>query len=100
LKNKSLTAYLIDKVIHSVLTVCQQCGGHGVNIPFNNQCANCGYAECLTYYDSETIDKYLMVKKKHGGARKGAGRPITKESTVVIRVPVSKIEAVRKILSK
>lgn len=34
----------------------------------------------------------IKKKKKHGGKRKGSGRPVgstTKEPTVVIRVPVS-----------
>jgi hypothetical protein len=37
-------------------------------------------------------------KKPHGGARKGAGRPVTKEPTVVMRIPRSKVEAVKKII--
>lgn len=40
-----------------------------------------------------------MKKKPHGGARKGAGRP-PKEPTVVMRIPVSKIAAVKKLLKK
>lgn len=41
-----------------------------------------------------------MKKKKptHGGARKGAGRP-EKEQTKVIRVPVSKLDCVKKCLT-
>lgn len=41
-----------------------------------------------------------MKKKPHGGARKGAGRPITKEPTIVMRIPISKVEAVKKLLKK
>ena len=43
----------------------------------------------------------LMKKKKngHGGPRDGAGRPVTKEKTKVIRVPLSKVEAVKKLIS-
>lgn len=36
-------------------------------------------------------------KKPHGGARKGAGRK-PKEPTVVMRIPVSKVNAVLKII--
>lgn len=36
-------------------------------------------------------------KKPHGGARKGAGAP-KKEPTVVMRIPVSLVAAVQKIL--
>lgn len=39
--------------------------------------------------------------KTHGGKRKGAGRPkgsATKEPTKVIRVPVSKLEAIKTLL--
>lgn len=38
-----------------------------------------------------------MKKKPHGGARKGAGAP-KKEPTVVMRIPISKVAAVEKIL--
>jgi hypothetical protein len=43
----------------------------------------------------------LLQQKLHGGARKGAGRPKgsgKKEETVVIRVPKSKVDAVRKLI--
>lgn len=39
-----------------------------------------------------------MKKKPHGGARKGAGRPKTKEPTVVMRVPESLVSKVREII--
>lgn len=39
----------------------------------------------------------MPKKKPHGGARKGAGAP-KKEATVVMRIPVSKVAAVEKIL--
>lgn len=41
-----------------------------------------------------------MQKKKRGGKRKGAGRPKTKEDTKVMRVPLSKVETVNKIIKK
>lgn len=37
-------------------------------------------------------------KEKRGGYREGAGRPKVKEDTVVIRVPVSKVDAVKKLI--
>lgn len=42
-----------------------------------------------------------MKKKieKRGGARKGAGRP-NEEPTKVIRVPVSKLEEIKKVIVK
>lgn len=40
-----------------------------------------------------------MKKNPHGGARKGAGRK-PKEPTVVKRIPLSKVEAVQKILDR
>jgi hypothetical protein len=40
-----------------------------------------------------------MKNKSHGGARKGAGRPVTKEPTVVMRIPKSMVEAVKKLIS-
>lgn len=41
-----------------------------------------------------------MAKKKRGGKRKGAGRPKTKEDTKVMRVPVSKVEEVKKLVKR
>lgn len=41
-----------------------------------------------------------MRKKKRGGKRIGAGRPKTKESTKVMRIPISKTDEVKKIISK
>lgn len=43
-----------------------------------------------------------MKKKKEnrGGTRKGAGRPKTKEDTKVMRVPVSKVDEVKKVINK
>ena len=38
-------------------------------------------------------------KSKHGGARKGAGRK-PKEPTITKRIPISKIEAVNKLIGK
>jgi hypothetical protein len=43
-----------------------------------------------------------MTKKKkpqRGGAREGAGQP-PKEPTTVIRVPISKLAAIRKLLKE
>lgn len=40
----------------------------------------------------------MKKNQTHGGARKGAGRPITKEPTVVMRIPISKVEAVKKLI--
>lgn len=39
-----------------------------------------------------------MKKKAHGGARKGAGAP-KKEPTVVMRIPKSKVAAVKKLIT-
>lgn len=39
-----------------------------------------------------------MKKKSHGGKRKGAGAP-KKEPTVVMRIPISKVAAVKKIIA-
>jgi ribosomal protein L37E len=50
---------VVGKNIHSVLSVCPECGSHGVNMPLEKQCGNCGYTECWTYYDAETIDNLL-----------------------------------------
>lgn len=44
----------------------------------------------------------LKAKKNHthGGKRKGAGRPKVKEDTKVMRVPISKVEEVNKVIKK
>lgn len=39
-----------------------------------------------------------MKKKPHGGARKEAGAP-KKEPTVVMRIPISKVAIVRKLIA-
>lgn len=44
-----------------------------------------------------------MKKKTHGGKRKGAGRPegtTRKEPTVVMRVPVALVAAIKKLIAK
>lgn len=38
-----------------------------------------------------------MKKKTHGGKRKGSGRP-KKEPTTTMRIPVSKVEEVKKLI--
>lgn len=48
----------------------------------------------------EKVKRYadkIIKKKPHGGKRKGAGRP-AKEPTKVMRIPVSKIDAIKKII--
>lgn len=40
----------------------------------------------------------MTKTKPHGGARKGAGAP-KKESTVVMRIPLSKVAAVKKLIA-
>jgi hypothetical protein len=37
-------------------------------------------------------------KSKHGGPRKGAGRPAVKEPTIVMRIPLSKVDVVKKVI--
>lgn len=39
------------------------------------------------------------AKPTHGGKRKGSGRP-KKEPTVIMRIPKSKVEAVKKLIGK
>jgi hypothetical protein len=43
--------------------------------------------------------KIRKKKETRGGAREGSGRP-AKEPTVVMRIPVSKVAAVKKLLSE
>jgi ribosomal protein L37E len=45
--------------VHSVLTVCPECGSHGTNMPLEKECGNCGYTETRTYYDAETVHLLL-----------------------------------------
>lgn len=42
----------------------------------------------------------MTKKPTRGGARPGAGRPPTKEPTVVIRVPISLAELIRQMIQK
>jgi len=39
-------------------------------------------------------------KEKRGGKRKGAGRPVTKEKTKVVRIPLSKIDDVKNLIKQ
>jgi len=43
------------------------------------------------------IDTYERIIATHGGKRKGSGRP-KKEPTKEMRIPVSKIQAVQKLI--
>jgi rRNA maturation endonuclease Nob1 len=47
---------LVGKNIHSVFTWCKDCGMKGCNIPFEDECGNCGSKNTVRYYDKETID--------------------------------------------
>jgi len=50
----------------------------------------------------EKVKRYadkILKKSKQGGARKGAGRP-KKEPTTTMRVPTSKVEAIKKLIGK
>lgn len=42
----------------------------------------------------------MKKKSNRGGKRKGAGRPVTKEPTKVMRVPESKVDAVKEFISQ
>ncbi len=56
----SVTAWehkLIGKNIHSVFTWCKDCRMRGCNVPFNDECGNCGSKNTVRYYDKETIDQ-------------------------------------------
>ncbi len=55
------------------------------------------WAEDFKNYWKMYIPKEHPVNKYHGGKRKGSGRP-KKEPTKTIRVPVSKLEAVKKLI--
>ena len=47
---------LVSKNVHSVFTWCKDCGMRGCNIPFEDECGNCGNKNTVRYYDSETIE--------------------------------------------
>jgi hypothetical protein len=47
---------IVGKNIHTVFTWCKDCGMEGCNIPFNDECGNCGSKNTVRYYDKETID--------------------------------------------
>lgn len=42
----------------------------------------------------------MKKKDNRGGQREGAGRPKTKEDTIVMRIPLSKIDQVKKLIGK
>lgn len=47
---------LVGKNIHSVYTLCRDCGMKGINFPFEEECGNCGSENTIRYYDKKTID--------------------------------------------
>jgi hypothetical protein len=47
---------LVGNNIHSVFTWCKDCHMEGCNIPFEDECGNCGSKNTVRYYDKETID--------------------------------------------
>lgn len=61
---------IVGKNQHSVWTKCKQCLQFGINMPLEKKCGNCGYTETITYYDAETIQKFinsLIERFKSGG---------------------------------
>jgi hypothetical protein len=52
------------------------------------------------YRDKMDAANAEIINLQHGGQRKGAGRPKTKEPTVVMRVPKSLVAAVKKLINK
>jgi ribosomal protein L37E len=50
---------VVGKNIHSVITICPECGSHGINMPLEKECGSCGYTETRTYYDAETIHNLI-----------------------------------------
>lgn len=55
----------------------------------------------LLKYEKRLINYFKPeLNGETGGARKGAGRPKTKEDTVVMRVPKSLVPAVKKLIKK
>ena len=50
--------------VHSVYTLCPECKTWGINMPMGKTCGECGYTRGHTYYDAETIDKYIRTVLK------------------------------------
>lgn len=53
---------LVGNNEHSVLCICGVCATNFTPFPLENKCPNCGYEKCVTYYDAQTIDKYMQLK--------------------------------------
>lgn len=63
------------------------------------KCQYCGKIDCVPF------EIYAMKKPKHGGKRKGAGRPklppeLKKEATKTMRISISKIPDILKAIGK
>ena len=52
---------LVGKNVHSVFTWCKDCGMRGCNIPFEDECGNCGSKNTVRYYDKETIKTAIQM---------------------------------------
>lgn len=55
---------LVGKNQHSVYSRCPDCLQMGINMPLDRVCGNCGKDNCVTYYDEETIHKYLHSREE------------------------------------
>lgn len=53
---------VVNKNKRSVYTKCFDCLMHGINLPLNDICGNCGSKNTVAYYDAETIAMFLKNK--------------------------------------
>jgi SMC interacting uncharacterized protein involved in chromosome segregation len=66
---KTKEEILQESILHSVLTVCNECGGKGVNKPGNTTCGNCLSDDTFTYFEvngvKDAMQLYSDQQNKH-----------------------------------
>jgi len=50
---------IVSQNQHSVWTKCKECLHFGINMPLNKKCANCGCEETITYYDADSVQRFI-----------------------------------------
>lgn len=62
MSEKTWQEFLVGKNLHSVYSRCPHCLQMGINFPLDYVCGNCGKEGTITFYDEETINKYMTLK--------------------------------------
>ena len=62
-EEKILEEKIRGKNKHSVYLKCPKCKKFGIGMPFDRECGNCKYSDCILYIDIETVLELLSSLK-------------------------------------